>query len=233
MKTLSPHDQTRSRLLSIPLFSELSPEGIEAVSGIVEPRRYHAGSLILGRNDPGTCLYLLASGRVKVSLFPANGGELVLNHLEAPAEFGDMALADPRTRSADVLAVTEVELFTLDGRDLTATIQRQPWLGVSLIATLTRRLRQTNGRLEDIAFHDAAHRVMRVLLNAATAGLDTRGAPVIQGMTHYDIATLASTSRETASRVISRLQRDGVVATKGRVIIVELSALCERLSCSL
>jgi CRP/FNR family cyclic AMP-dependent transcriptional regulator len=229
MKTLSAQDQTRSRLLSIPLFSELSSEGIETMLGIVELHRYHAGSLIVGRSGAGTCMYLLASGRVKVSLGGPDGKEFVLNYLEAPAEFGEMELVEQRARASDIIAVTEVELFTLDGRDLASAIQRRPRIALSLIATLARRLRQTSGRLEDIAFHDAAHRVMRVLLNAATAGMETRGAPVIQGMTHYDIATLASTSRETASRVISQLQREHVVATKGRTIVVKLSSLCERL----
>ena len=48
-------------------------------------------------------------------------------------------------------------------------------------------------------------------------------------MTHYDIATLAGTSRETASRVISQLAREGIITTKGRRIIVDLPKLSERL----
>ena len=168
---------------------------------MVQLRRYPKGSFIVGQNEVGTCMYLLASGRVKVSLASPEGKELVLNYLEAPAHFGEMSLVDAQTRSADVIAVTDVELFALDGKDLSAAIQLQPRLALSLIATLSRRLRHTIGRLEDMAFHDATHRVMRVVLNVATAGLETRGAPVIQGMTHYDIATLAGTSRETASRV--------------------------------
>ena len=101
--------------------------------------------------------------------------------------------------------------------------------GLTLIATLSRRLRHTITRLEDMAFHDATHRVMRVVLNVATAGLETRGTPIIQGMTHYDIATLAGTSRETASRVISQLAREGIITNKGRRILVDLSKLSERL----
>ena len=80
-----------------------------------------------------------------------------------------------------------------------------------------------------MAFHDATHRVMRVVLNVATASYETRGVPVIQGLTHYDIATLAGTSRETASRIISNLAKEGVVATKGRKIVVDLIKLRERL----
>ncbi|MCG2806790.1 MAG: helix-turn-helix domain-containing protein, partial [Coriobacteriia bacterium] len=58
---------------------------------------------------------------------------------------------------------------------------------------------------------------------------EARGVPVIQGLTHYDIATLAGTSRETASRIISNLAKDGALATKGRKIVVDLIKLRERL----
>jgi CRP-like cAMP-binding protein len=70
---------------------------------------------------------------------------------------------------------------------------------------------------------------MRVVLNMATAGLESRGKPVVQGMTHYDIATLAGTSRETASRVISQLTREGIVTPEGRRLNVDLTRLSERL----
>ncbi len=219
-----------SRLASIPMFSDLSPENLVTMARMVQYRRYPKGSFIVNQHEVGTCMYLLASGRVKVSLASPEGKELVLSYLEAPAHFGEMSLVDSQTRSADVIAITDVELFALDGKDLSAAVQLQPRLALSLIATLSRRLRQTIGRLEDMAFHDATHRVMRVVLNVATAGLETRGAPVIQGMTHYDIATLAGTSRETASRVISQLAKEGILTTKGRRIAVNLAALSEKLS---
>ncbi len=220
---------TLSKLAAIPMFSDLAAESLESLASMVQLRRFSKGSFIVNQGEIGSSMYLLISGRVKVSLANPEGKELVLNYLEAPAHFGEMALVDARPRSADVIAVTDVELFSLDSRDLSAAIQLQPRLALSLIATLSRRLRHTIARLEDMAFHDATHRVMRVVLNIATASYETRGTPVIQGMTHYDIATLAGTSRETASRVISQLARDGIVTTKGRTIIVSLELLTVRL----
>jgi CRP/FNR family transcriptional regulator/CRP/FNR family cyclic AMP-dependent transcriptional regulator len=211
------------------MFSDLPADSLEALAQMVQYRRLPKGAFIVGHNELGTSMFLLLSGRVKVSIASPEGKELVLNYLEAPAHFGEMALVDSKPRSADVIAVTDVEVFALDGKDLSSAIQLQPRLALSLIATLSRRLRQTISRLEDMAFHDATHRVMRVVLNVATAGYETRGAPVVQGMTHYDIATLAGTSRETASRVISQLARDGVVTTKGRRIIVDLDGLARQL----
>jgi len=230
MSEQTAHELIETKLLGIPIFSDLSGDHLDAMASMVQLRRYPKGAFIVGQNEAGRCMYLLISGRVKISLASPEGKELVLNYIEAPAHFGEMSLVDTQARSADVIAVTEVELFVLDGKDLTAAIQLQPRLALSLIATLSRRLRQTIGRLEDLAFHDATHRVMRVVLNMATAGMESRGVPSIQGMTHYDIATLAGTSRETASRVISKLARDGCITTRGRRIVVDLGRLSELLA---
>lgn len=229
MNTTTTKEQVIARLTAIPMFSDLSHEGLDTLAGMVQLRRFSKGAFIIGQHEVGTCMYLLVSGRVKISLASPEGKELVLNYLDAPAHFGEMSLVDSQTRSADVIAVTDVELFSLDGKDLSAAIQVQPRLALTLIATLSRRLRQTINRLEDMAFHDATHRVMRVVLNVATAGLETRGVPIVQGMTHYDIATLAGTSRETASRVIAQLTREGVVSPHGRRLTVDLARLSERL----
>jgi CRP-like cAMP-binding protein len=229
MNIIASKEQVMSRLGAIPMFSDLSADNLETLATMVQYRRYPKGSFIVGQNEHGSAMFLLVAGRVKVSVASPEGKELVLNYLEAPAHFGEMALVDGGPRSSDIIAVTDVEAFALDAKDLTAAIQVQPRLALSLIATLSRRLRQTINRLEDMAFHDATHRVMRVVLNVATAGLESRGVPVIQGMTHYDIATLAGTSRETASRVISQLVRDSIITTKGRSLTVDLIKLTERL----
>jgi CRP/FNR family transcriptional regulator, cyclic AMP receptor protein len=230
MSVQTTKDQIATRLAAVPMFSDLPEESLEALARMVHLKRFPKGALILGQHERGQCMYLLVSGRVKIAIASADGRELVLNHLEAPAHFGEMSLVDAEPRSADVVAVTDVELIGLEAADLSEAIRLQPRLALSLIATLSRRLRQTIGRLEDMAFHDATHRIMRVVLNIATASLETRGAPVIQGMTHYDIATLAGTSRETASRVISQLAREGVVTTHGRRILVDLGRLSDRIT---
>lgn len=218
-----------SKLRSIPMFSDLSQEDVDMLVGMVAFRQLPKGAFVITQNERGASMFLLVSGRVKVSLASPGGKELALSYLEAPAHFGEMSLVDAEPRSADVIAVTDVELFSLDAKDLTDAIRLQPRLALALIATLSRRLRHTITRLEDMAFHDAVHRVMRVLLNVATASYEARGVPVIAGLTHYEIATLAGTSRETASRIISSLAKEGVVASKGRRIVVDLHKLGERL----
>ncbi|MBN2404656.1 MAG: Crp/Fnr family transcriptional regulator [Coriobacteriia bacterium] len=213
------------RLRSFEMFADLGDEDLATLADMMAFKQFGKGEFILTQNEIGTAMYFLVSGRVKVSLASPEGKELALNYLESPSHFGEMSLVDAEPRSADVIAVTEVEAFALDSRDLSAAIQLQPRLALTVIGTLSRRVRQLISRLEDMAFHDATHRVMRVLLNVATAAYESSGVPIVEGLTHYEIATLAGTSRETASRVISQLTKEGIVGTKGRKIVVDLIAL--------
>ncbi len=218
-----------SKLRSLPMFTDLDENAVQALAGMVTYRQVHRGEFIVSQNEPGATMYLLVSGRVKVSLASPDGKELALSYLTAPGHFGEMSLVDSGPRSADVIAMCDVEVLAIESRDLAAAIRVQPKLALSMIATLSRRLRETISRLEDMAFHDATHRIMRVLLNVATASYEARGVPVIAGLTHYEIATLGGTSRETASRIISSLVKEGVLATKGRRIVVDLLQMRERL----
>jgi len=214
-----------SRLRQDPTFASLSDEELDSLAAVMSYREYPKGAFIVTKNETADSVYMLAAGRVKVSVASPEGRELALNYLEAPAYFGEMTGADAEIRSADVIATTDVELLLIEGKDLEQAFRIQPRLAITLISTLSERLRELVVRLEGMAFHDATHRVMRVMLNVATASYESRGVPVIEGLTHYEIATLAGTSRETASRVISNLAREGVVATKGRKIVVDLFGL--------
>lgn len=213
------------RIGRFPVFGTLTRADIERVAAVARVRKHAKGAFVIMRGEPETCFYLLTSGRVKLSIASPDGKELVLGHLCAPEHFGEGGLAEGHSHLSDVVAVTDIELVALGARDLGDILAAHPSVGISLINGLSERLRETVGRLEDLTFRDASHRVMRVLLNVATARQDSVGFPLIQGLTHYDIATLAGTSRETASRVISALARDGVVEAKGRSLLIDVERL--------
>ncbi|MDY0341023.1 MAG: Crp/Fnr family transcriptional regulator [Coriobacteriia bacterium] len=214
-----------ARLRENPVFASLGDEDLESLAAVMVYRKFPKGAFIVTKNETAGSIYMLSVGRVKMSVASPEGRELALNYLEAPAYFGEMTGADAELRSADVIATTDVELLMIEGKDLEMVFRLQPRLAITLISTLSERLRELVVRLEGMAFHDATHRVMRVMLNVATASYESRGVPVIEGLTHYEIATLAGTSRETASRVVSNLAREGIVATKGRKIVVDLFGL--------
>lgn len=218
-----------AQLRTIPALSDADDARLSRLADLVRPRSAPAGAVIFSRNDRGDALYLLVKGRAKTTLISSDGRELALSYMDAPTQFGSTGTAEGETRAADVVAVTDVDLLMLDSGDLKQAFMTDPGLAIEMIQTLSLRLRQALDTMQDLAFHDASHRVMRILLNVATAAYESVGAPVISGMTHYEIATLAGTSRETASRTISALGREGVLLTRGRKIFVDLYKLRERL----
>lgn len=207
------------------MFAPLSEDELGSLASVMSYREYSKGAFIATAGDLSNAVFMLVAGRVKISLASPEGRELALDYLEPPSYFSGMSTADVDGRSADVIATTGVEIVTIEEKDLEYVFGICPQLAVTLVAALSERLRGMITRLEGMAFHDATHRVMRVMLNVATASYEARGIPVIEGLTHYEIATLAGTSRETASRVVSNLAREGVVATKGRKIVVDLFGL--------
>lgn len=227
--TLAANTRIADRLRVCGLFSSLDAGQFDALSELMVYRRYAKGEQIISRGAAGSAMYLLLHGRVKISLASLDGKELALEYVDAPGSFGEMGLAGAGVRAADVSAIGEVEVACLDAADLPAALEIHPGLAMMLLRTLSRTVRSLMGRLEDIAFNDATHRVMRVLLNVATAAYEERGLPLIEGLTHYELATLAGTSRETASRVISQLGRDGALRTKGRKIVIDILKLEEML----
>lgn len=214
-----------SRLRQDPAFASVSDGDLDSLASVMTYREYPKGAFIVTKSEAANSIYMLVGGRVKVSVASPEGRELALNYLEAPAYFGEMIGGGAEVRLADVIATTDVEVLLIENNDLEHAFRLQPRLAVTLISTLSERMRELVVRLEGMAFHDATHRVMRVMLNVATASYEARGVPVIEGFTHYEIATLAGTSRETASRVVSNLAREGIVATKGRKIVVDLFGL--------
>jgi CRP/FNR family cyclic AMP-dependent transcriptional regulator len=217
------------QLRTIPSLTDTDDDRLSRLAALVRPKTAPAGAVIFSRDDRGDALYLLVKGRAKTALVSSDGRELALSYMEAPTQFGSTGTAEGTTRAADVVAITDVELLLLDIADLERAFAADPGLAIEMISTLSLRLRQALDTMQELAFSDASHRVMRVMLNVATAAYETIGAPVISGMTHYEIATLAGTSRETASRTISALARDGVVLTRGRKIFVDLYKLTARL----
>lgn len=211
------------------MFADLAPDDLVTLAQSMRYQRFSKGAFIIGRHDRSSCLHILVSGRVKVSLAHEGGKELALYFLEAPTHFGELSLANGDAHLADVIALSESEVLAIDSRELSVLIQMQPKVALTLIGVLSRRLRSAVQRLEGLAFHDAQNRVMRVLLNVATAAYESRGIPVVSDLTHYDIATLAGTSRETVSRIVSQLVREGMIVTKGRTIVVDLLLVRERL----
>ena len=124
---------------------------------------------------------------------------------------------DAETRSATVEALEDTEAAAILGNDMRRLLRSHPDIAVKLLAALSRRLRETNERLTRQSFQTVQSRVASVLAELVAAARSEGGgeADVLITATQADLAQLAGSSRESASRFLAVLERAGII-TQGR-----------------
>jgi CRP-like cAMP-binding protein len=185
------------------------------------------GEVILRQGEPGSTVYLLLSGCVKVVGNEAGrepllairvGGELV----------GEMAALSGKPRSATVTACTATSARAIAGTELRAFLRACPEAAIEVARMISERLRWANERRIDFAARPPQTRVSRVLLTLAeTYGRDTgEGRDLGVRLTQGEVASLAGVKLTTAEKALRRLQRCGVVRLSyRRIVVADMEAL--------
>jgi CRP/FNR family transcriptional regulator len=157
-----------------------------------------------------------------------DGRTITLAHFGPGDIFGELAMFDDEKRSATIETLDDVEAIAILGQDMRRLLREHPDIAVKLVIGLGRRLREANERLARQSFQTVQSRVAGVLgqlvRQAQSEGAGERD--VLVTITQADIAQLAGSSRESASRFLAVLERAGVVTQgRGRVTVHEPSAL--------
>ena len=195
------------------------------------PRTYGRGQVVFRQGDHGDTCYVVRSGSVRVTHDHTDGRTITLAELRPGDMFGELAMFDSERRSATVQALEETTALALLSGDMRRMLLSHPHIAVNMLSWLADRLRAANERIARQSFQTVASRVAGALLAQvqARATNDADGAPpreVVVRATQSEIAQLAGASRESASRFLARLERDGVVTTgRGKVLVHEPSAL--------
>jgi len=200
-------------LRKIPLFSELTDDELHAISALASSIEIPKKSIVVQEFDPGDSLYVILDGEVKVSTYSADGREVVLALLEKGSFFGEMSLLDEEPRSANVSTMQDSKFANIRRCDLVPLLLEQPAISLKLLTEIAVRLRKTSRVLERISSMDVPHRLYSYLVDHChrfsqqnSKGLYTTVLP-----THQLLADQLSTSRETISRAISQLKKDGIL----------------------
>lgn len=212
----------RSALAQVSLLGELSPRELDELSVSLRRRRYRKGEVILVQGEPGTTMYLIESGRVRIAATSAQGKEVILA-LRGPGEFfGEMALLDGEPRSADAIAHEASTLLLLERTDFKRYLEARPKLAIRMLAAISRRLRQSTQMVEDAAFLDVPGRLARVLLDLASShGKQTeQGIVITSRLTQSELASMVGATRESVNKWLGSYERLGLLRRSGSSITV-------------
>jgi CRP/FNR family transcriptional regulator, cyclic AMP receptor protein len=215
-------------LRRVPVFSGLSDADLETVAAVSVPRQYEAGEIVFREGAEGGTCYVVRSGIARAIREHPDGRSITLSHFAAGDIFGELAMFDDEPRSATVDVIEEAEVIAIPGRDVQRLMSEHAEIAVKLIAALAQRLRATNERLARQSFQTVQSRVAAVLAQMVAAARD--GNPgdgdVLVSLTQSDLAKLAGSSRESASRFLAALERAGVITQgRGKLTIHDPTAL--------
>lgn len=204
-------------LMYVPIFSDLEKETIDRILTIGTTKSYPKDSYILMEEGTGTAMFVIISGKVKVSRTSSDGREVILSILGEFDFFGEMAILDGLSRSASVIAMADSELFIIQREQFLDLLKEFPEIAINLLQELTQRLRSADSKIKALSLKDAEGKVASVILQLAEdLGTIKQGVVEIEKLPlQQDLANMAGTSRETISRTLHSFVKKGQVELEG------------------
>ena len=224
----STSEDTAQLLRRVPVFSTLGDDELARVIEVTVPRRFDPGEIVFREGDESDTCYVVRAGHARAIREHSDGRSITLATFGPGDIFGELAMFDNEKRSATIEAIGRTEVIAILGGDMRRLLRQHPDIAVKLIGALGRRLRETNERLARQSFQTVQSRVAAVLAQLVAAAR-SEGAPegdVLITSTQADLAQLAGSSRESASRFLAVLERAGIITQgRGKLIVHDAAAL--------
>jgi CRP/FNR family transcriptional regulator len=225
-------------LARVPVLSTLDADDLERIAELAVPRQFEPGQVVFREGDASDTCYIVRSGRARAVREHSGGRTLTLATFGPGEFFGELALFEDERRSATVEAIEPTDVVAVLGPDMRRLMVEHPGISARLVIALGRRLRETNERLTRQSFQTVQSRVAVVLSElvaqeraeerAEESSGEGLGGDVLVIATQADLAQLAGSSRESASRFLAVLERAGVISQgRGRLVVHDPEALAQ------
>jgi CRP/FNR family cyclic AMP-dependent transcriptional regulator len=217
----------------VPVFSTLVAEDLQRIAQFAVPREFEPGEVVFREGDASDTCYVVRDGRARALRTHTDGRTLTLATFGPGDIFGELALFEDERRSATIEAIEQTGTVAVLGPDMRRLMAEHAEISSRLVIALGRRLRETNERLARQSFQTVQSRVAVVLSQLVDqqapehdGALDGEPGGVLVKATQADLAQLAGSSRESASRFLAVLERAGVISQgRGRLIVHDADAL--------
>ena len=205
-------------LRNVPLFAGLDESELERLSRVCGRKRAERSEFVVRAGDTTDCLYIMLTGRVKVTNSDEEGREIILAMLGHGESFGEMGLIDGSPRSADVVALEASEILVLGKEEFQRCMRDNFQVALKLMQVLVRRLREADRKIESLALLDVYGRVARLLLEMSE--LDEGKRVVKRKISKQDMARMIGASREMVSKVVRDLELSGYITYENDRIVI-------------
>ncbi len=141
---MTASQMTLEAIRSVPLFASLDDEAATELRSLLSDKLVAQNTRLFRQGDKGDAMYLIESGRVRISIQDHDKQELTLAELAQGDFFGEMSIIDGRQRSADAHVVEDARLAVLSRDAFLSFVRTNPDVALEMLSALTDRLRRTD-----------------------------------------------------------------------------------------
>ena len=210
------------------IFSRTNPETVFAWAKQLAPEQFGPGCIVGTQTGPVRRLYVIISGKVKVSYRLPDGGEIILTILGHSEIFGIVPLFDPGSREVSVTTLTEVLAVPIERDQLLAWMSEHPEISDQVLRLFARWADATTNSLADFAFVDTQERIARRLLSLRKRFGRREGdvVKVVHDLTLKEFARLVGVAPRTTVAILRDFEKRGWIRLEDHsVVIVDGQAL--------
>lgn len=209
-------------LQMVDVFRDLTSGEIEEIDRITTVSTCRKGRILYMPEDTSEVLFLLKQGRIQLYRISPDGKKLVIATIGPGSIFGEMALIGQGMHNSFAEAVEDCVLCVMSREDVEHLLLTKPKVALRLFEALSRRLKEAELRLEEIAFRGIPARLASLLLQLA----DEQGSDTITGLTHQDFGEQIGTYRETTTQTLNAFKTEGLIDIgRKRIMILDREGL--------
>ena len=217
-------------LKQLGLFADLAARDVREFGEHFDTKLVEAGRQVYDFGDRADRVYVLKSGKIKITRAADDGKEFILYFIRPGEVFGELAITGRARRSSSATVLEDAFICVVDTEEFERFMLQHPGVSLEISKIIGRRKDHMERRMLDLVTKDVRTRLAHTLAGLAAdfGRRDDNGILIDLRLTQTDLAQLVGSTRETTSTVFNEFRRDGLVESEGRSIwVLDSPALAE------
>ncbi len=210
-------------LTNVPYFSHLNENELSIIEDITRLKKIKKDEIIFFEGERGEYIYIIKKGKVKMLKMDQNGDEQILNIFKKDDLLAEVIIFDKDNYPATAIALSNVEVYAINSHKLSKIFLNHPQITVKVMKVMSRRLRRAQQNIRDFGLKDSKSRLASLLYHLGEKhGNKNKENKVSISLflTQKELANMIGTTRETVSRTLKNIEKEGIITTSRKKIII-------------
>ena len=204
-----------SKLGMVSFFRDLKQKDLDEIVKRFSATHNQEGDEIYYQGDPAHYLRVVVEGAVKLLRYTGEGKDVVLDILNPGSYFGSLKLLGSDVYTESAVAQSDCCVLSIGLKDFREILQAYPSVGIAILEVSAEKLRSSQDQIKQLTTESVEKRIASILLTLIVKFGESKeeGTLIQLPFSRKDLADMAGTTTESASRVMSSFQKEGIIET--------------------